>query len=74
MKITDILVMVSVALGSASVSACDPGDKNRDGRITISEILVAVNNALYGCGAVHSLASRYTFPYFAERHSRPSRC
>lgn len=45
-----IVRMVSIALGSRSVGDCLLGDANRDGRITVEEILVAVSNALYGCG------------------------
>jgi hypothetical protein len=49
--VTDLLTMVNIALGAASVSTCDAGDANRDGGITIVEIVAAVNSALYGCGA-----------------------
>jgi hypothetical protein len=45
--VNEILTMVDVALGNASVSAC--GDANSDGQITIDEILAAVKNALNGC-------------------------
>jgi len=41
--------MVNIALGSANVSTCLPGDANHDNMITIDEILTAVNNALGGC-------------------------
>jgi hypothetical protein len=41
--------MVNVALGSADVSLCQAGDVNRDGDITIDEVLAAVDNALDGC-------------------------
>ncbi len=30
-------------------SACDAGDANRDGQVTIDEIVTAVNAALSGC-------------------------
>lgn len=36
-------------LGGVSVSACEGGDGDRDGWITVDEILAAVNNALRGC-------------------------
>jgi hypothetical protein len=48
--VNDVIAMVNIALGIISVSACEPGDANADGEITIDEILAAVNNALYGCG------------------------
>jgi hypothetical protein len=44
--------MVNIALGNASVEACFAGDANRDGQITIDEILTAVSNALNGCPTV----------------------
>jgi hypothetical protein len=44
--------MVNVALGNADVSTCNAGDANRDGQITVNEILTAVNNALNGCQVV----------------------
>ena len=45
----EILTMVNIALGNASVSQCEPGDANSDTHITVDEILTAVNNALEGC-------------------------
>lgn len=48
--VNEILTMVDVALGNASLSACGAGDANGDSQITIDEILAAVNNALNGCG------------------------
>jgi hypothetical protein len=41
--------MVNIALGNAPVTACEAGDADRDGEITVDEILAAVNNALSGC-------------------------
>ena len=59
--INDLLVMVNIALGNTAVSACSAGDINRDGAITINEVLGAVNNALYGCGvAPPTLRPTYT--------------
>jgi hypothetical protein len=47
--IDEILSVVNVAPGDASVFACDRGDANGDGQITVDEILAAVSNALSGC-------------------------
>ena len=47
--IEELITMVTIALGSASVSACTAGDANGDGAITITEIIAAVNAALNGC-------------------------
>ncbi|MFI5366419.1 MAG: hypothetical protein ACHQ4J_12435 [Candidatus Binatia bacterium] len=41
--------MVNIALGAAPPSDCLAGDANHDGRITVDEILAAVNNALSRC-------------------------
>jgi hypothetical protein len=41
--------MVNIALGTTAISTCDAGDANQDGRLTVDEILTAVNNALSGC-------------------------
>ena len=43
--------MVNNALGNAQLSDCGPGDANGDGKITIDEILTAVNHPLNGCGS-----------------------
>ncbi|MGD0947071.1 MAG: hypothetical protein ABSA52_06545 [Candidatus Binatia bacterium] len=45
-----MLTMVNIALGTAPVTTCEPGDANGDGHISVDEILTAVNNALNGCG------------------------
>jgi hypothetical protein len=47
--IDDVLTLVNVALGNAPVAACMAGDVDHDGRISITEILAAANNALAGC-------------------------
>ncbi|HXQ20365.1 MAG TPA: hypothetical protein VN812_01740 [Candidatus Acidoferrales bacterium] len=50
MTVDEILTMVNIAFGNTPVTACDAGDANHDGQITVDEILTAVNNALTGCG------------------------
>jgi len=50
-SVADLLTMVNIALGNSPVTACEAGDGNLDGQITVDEILVAVNNALVGCPA-----------------------
>ena len=47
--VDELLTMVNIALGSPSVSACQNGDANGDGKITVDEVLTAANNALRGC-------------------------
>jgi hypothetical protein len=49
--VDELLLMVNVALGTASVADCARGDVNLDGEIAIDEILQAVNNALGECPA-----------------------
>ena len=50
-NITDLIVMVNIALESAPVGSCTAGDINGNGQITVDEILVAVGNNLNGCPA-----------------------
>lgn len=38
-------------MGEAPLDLCPPFDANGDGRVAINELIAAVNNALYGCGA-----------------------
>jgi hypothetical protein len=45
----EILAIVNEALGNTAESACSLADANSDGQIDIAELLLAVNNALYGC-------------------------
>jgi hypothetical protein len=47
--VDEILTMVNIGLGNASIDLCRAGDANGDGQITGDEILTAVNNALNGC-------------------------
>jgi hypothetical protein len=48
----DILTLVDIALGNASISSCEAGDANNDGQITVDEILIAVHYALHDCPLV----------------------
>src|SRR5579862_6578146 len=50
--INELVLLVGIDLGDAAVSACNAGDADRDGKVTIAEILGAVFQALYGCGAL----------------------
>ena len=45
--IDEIIVMVNIALGDKPISACPQGTR---GSVTIADIIMAVNNALLGCG------------------------
>ncbi len=45
----ELITMAAIELGNAPVSDCLAGDENDDQRITVDEILTAVNNALNGC-------------------------
>lgn len=47
--VDELVTLVNVDLGSMGWSACPLGDANGDGQIDISEVISAVNNALYGC-------------------------
>jgi hypothetical protein len=47
--IDELIVMVNIGLGNAAVTACPPGDANRDGAVNIAEIVAAVGAAINGC-------------------------
>jgi hypothetical protein len=47
--VNELVIMVNIALGSASLSSCPAGDADGSGDITINELIVAVNNALDMC-------------------------
>ena len=47
--VSDLIIMVNIALDVSPVSACTAGDANKDGVISVNEIVGAVNNALNGC-------------------------
>jgi hypothetical protein len=50
--VDELLRMVRIALGEASVELCAAGDGNADGMITVDEIVLAVNEALSDCAEV----------------------
>jgi len=43
------MTLVNIALGGLDPDACVLGDRNRDGHITVDEILIGVSSALNGC-------------------------
>lgn len=47
--VDEILKLVAIAIGQASIEDCQAGNTNRDETITVEEIVSAVNNALNGC-------------------------
>jgi hypothetical protein len=53
--IGDLLTMVNIALGRASISICPQGDASGDNHITVDELLAAVNDALEGCPIAQGL-------------------
>lgn len=49
-SITDLIVGVQIALGSFALSVCPTFDANGDQQVTVDELLLAVWNAMVGCG------------------------
>jgi hypothetical protein len=47
--VAEMLAAVNAALGDSPVDSCTAADVNRDGQITIDEILSAVQSAMMGC-------------------------
>jgi len=41
--------MVNISIEAQPLSRCVHGDLNRDGQITVEEIVIAVNAGLSGC-------------------------
>jgi hypothetical protein len=44
-----VLKLVNIALGDLPVCECSGADVNRDGRITVNEIVMAVSAVLSAC-------------------------
>jgi len=49
--VDELVLMVDIVLGTTAVSNCEAGDVNRDGRISVDEVILAVASALNGCPA-----------------------
>jgi len=49
--IDELITVVGIALGDASLDACPAVDRNGDGAVSIDEIIAAINAALAGCPA-----------------------
>ena len=47
--VDELIRMINIALGTASLSTCEAGDKNGDGIIDVPEIIATVQTALDGC-------------------------
>jgi hypothetical protein len=47
--VDELIIMVNIALGDASIDTCEVGDRDNSGSITVDEIVAAVTNALNGC-------------------------
>ncbi len=58
--IDDLITGVNIALGTQAVSACTAMDFDGDGTVTVSELLLAVVNALDGCSPTQTPAGTGT--------------
>ena len=47
--IDELVLLVNIALGAATVDACPTADVGPDGQITIDQVLAAADNVLNGC-------------------------
>lgn len=47
--VSELIIMVNIALQRAPIGRCEAGDANGDGAISVNEIVVAVNSALRAC-------------------------
>jgi hypothetical protein len=50
--VDEIITLVSIGLGQATVDACSAGDGDSSGTITVDEIVTGTTNALQGCPVV----------------------
>jgi CSLREA domain-containing protein len=50
--VDELILGISIALGTTSVATCPALDPNGDDEVTIDEVLTAVNHAVSGCPAV----------------------
>ncbi|HVM95437.1 MAG TPA: hypothetical protein VMT89_03560, partial [Candidatus Acidoferrales bacterium] len=57
--VDEIITMVNIALGTATLDTCTVGDANGDGEITVDEVITAVNNTLSSCPAGGALGTRH---------------
>ena len=48
-RIPQLILGVSIALGNADMTACEPMDADGNGTCDINELIQAVNAALNGC-------------------------
>jgi hypothetical protein len=48
-RVHELIQSVNIALERAEVSDCGAGDRNRDARIRVDELVAAVHNSLAGC-------------------------
>jgi hypothetical protein len=49
-SVDELVKGVNIALGSASLDDCPSFDTNGDDRVTIDELIAAIDAALKGCG------------------------
>jgi subtilisin family serine protease len=48
-SVNELVVAVSISLGTEPLQACPGADVNRDGFVTVDELVLTVNSALVGC-------------------------
>lgn len=61
--VDELLLASTIALGEAPLTRCPAADASGDGRVTVNEILEAIDNALIGCPRVPG------FPTVVNRNS-----
>jgi hypothetical protein len=49
-EVNELIAGVNIALGAAAVADCTAADPAGDGVVSVSELVSAVNNLLFGCG------------------------
>ena len=68
--ISELVRVVSIALGAGAVETCSAADLDGNGRVQIDELLIAVNAALRGCPNLPSPTATVSSPPTSTRRRR----
>ncbi len=58
--VAELVTLVNIALGNASIDACPSADVNGDATVSIAELIAAVPSALSGCPTAPPLCAAFT--------------
>jgi hypothetical protein len=70
-RVEELILMVNVALGAASLDACDEADADRDGAVSVNELVGAVRAALRGVPAPAQRDANASLLYVSHTYNDP---